>query len=248
MSVVQQHFTQNSSALTNLASRTSAYITDNDDFVTTARIKTTQDWKDFSRSLLRIDRNATKIRAYTKSEAEQLLTTALSSIQQATSTKLNREVEILGITYPAYIYDSGYLRNLLDIAIEILPGMNDGTQVWPYLHSISRAHRLNNAKALGYPAGTNIDQEDNLLLHFDYQNSVLEASMTAITTDTTNVERDFRITDFGGAEQVASPKKLEYLRFRTKALVKKELSRPIKPPVQHIDFKHIVVGLRCATT
>ena len=128
----------------------------------------------------------------------------LSSIQQATETKLNRKVEILGITYPTYIVDYGYLRNLLDIAIEILPGMNDGTQVWPYLHSIRQAYGLNTAEALGYPEGTDIDDEENLLLHFDYQNSVLKASITAITERTTNIERHFRIVDFGGPKQVAS--------------------------------------------
>jgi len=82
--------------------------------------------------------------------------------------------------------------------------MNDGTQAWPYLHSIRQAYGLNNAKALGYPAGTDIDQEENLLLHFDYQNSLIEVSITAITKKATTVERYFRIADFGGAKQVAS--------------------------------------------
>jgi hypothetical protein len=45
-------------AFTDLASRTSAYITDSDDFVTVASVETTQDWKDFSRSLLQVDREA----------------------------------------------------------------------------------------------------------------------------------------------------------------------------------------------
>lgn len=133
-----------------------------------------------------------------------LLTKALSSIKDATETKLNWKVEILAITYPAYIPDYGYLRNLLDIAMEILPGINDGTQVWPYLHSLRQAYGLNNAEALGYPSGTNIDHEENLLLHLDYQNNVLEVSITSITKRTTNVERRFRVADFGGVKQIAS--------------------------------------------
>lgn len=218
---------------------TSAYITENDDFVTTANVKTTQPWKDFSRSLLRIDRDAKENREYTKSEVNKLLVTALSSIREATKAKLNREVEILGITYPAYIADHGYIRNLLDVAIQILPGIKDGTQAWPYLHSIRKAYQLDNAKTLGYPAGTNIDLEDSLLLQFDYQNSLLEVSITAIVTEVTTMERHFQIADFGGARQIASPKKLEYLGTRIKALINEELSRPFDPPVQLSDFKRI---------
>lgn len=133
-----------------------------------------------------------------------MLVTALSSIREATKAKLNREVEILGITYPDYIWDHGYIRILLDVAIQTLPGIKDGTQAWPYLHSIRKAYQLDNAKALGYPTGTNIDPEDNLLLQFDYQNSLLEVSITAITTEATSVEGHFRIADFGGTTQVAS--------------------------------------------
>lgn len=218
---------------------TSAYITENDDFVTTANVKTTRAWKDFCRSLLRIDREAKETREYTKSEVNELLVTTLSSIREATKAKLNREVEILGITYPDYIEDHGYIRNLLDVAIQILPGIKDGTQAWPYLHSIRKAYQLDNAKTLGYPAGTNIDREDNLLLHFDYQNSLLEVSITAITTDGTSVERHFRIADFGGTRQVASPKKLEYLGTRMQALIKEELPRSFGPPAQLSAFRRI---------
>lgn len=218
---------------------TSAYITENDGFVTAANVETTQAWKEFSHSLLRIDRDAKGNREYTESEVKKLLVTEFSSIREATSAKLNREVEILGITYPAYIADNGYIRSLLDAAIQTLPGMKDGTQVWPYLHSIRKANQLDNAKTLGYPAGTNIDLEDNLLLQLDYQNSLLEVSITSITTEATAVERQFRISDFGGARQVASPKKLEYLGTRVKALINEELSRPFDIPVELSDFKRI---------
>jgi hypothetical protein len=133
-----------------------------------------------------------------------LLVAALPSIRETTKAKLNREVEILGITYPDYIYDHGYIRNLLDVAIQILPGVKSGTQAWPCLHSIRKAYQLDNAKTLGYPAGTNIDLEDSLLLQFDYQNSLLQVSITDITTEATSVEGHFRIADFGGTRQVAS--------------------------------------------
>lgn len=133
-----------------------------------------------------------------------MLVIVLSSIREATKAKLNREFETLGITYPAYIADYGYIRNLIDVAIQILPGIKDGTQTWPYLHSTRKAYQFNNAKTLGYPVGNNIDQEDSLNLHFDYQNSLLEVSMTATTRESTSIEQNVRIPDFGGAEQVAS--------------------------------------------
>jgi hypothetical protein len=93
---------------------------------------------------------------------------------------------------------------LVDTAIKALPGVKHGTPAWPYLHSIRQAFPLNNAEVLGYPPGTDIDQEDSLLLHFDYQNSLLEVSITAIGTKATNLEGHFRITDFGGARQNTS--------------------------------------------
>lgn len=122
---------------------------------------------------------------------------------EATKAKLKREVEILGITCPNYIADNGYIRSLLDVVVQTLTGMKSGTQSWPYLHSIRKAYQLDNAKTLGYPAGTNIDLEDNLLLQLDYQNSLLEVSITAVT-EVTTVEKKFQIADFGGARQVAS--------------------------------------------
>lgn len=219
---------------------TSAYITENNDFITAASVKTTRAWRGFSYSLLQIDRGAKENREYTKSEVNELLVAELSSIREATKAKLNREVEILGITYPAYVFDGGYIRNLLDVAIQILPGIESGAQAWPYLHSTRKAHQLDNAKALGFPAGTNIDLEDSLLLHFDYQNSLLEVSITSIGTEITTVERHFRIIDFGGTRQVASLKELEYLGTRTKALVNEELSRALDPPVVHTNFKHVI--------
>lgn len=111
---------------------------------------------------------------------------------------------ILGINYLAYKADYGYVHNLIDVAIQILPGMKDGTQVWPYLHSIRKACQLDSAETLGYPAGTNIDSEDSLVVQIDYRNSLFEVSITAIGTDVTTVERHFRITDFGGPRQIAS--------------------------------------------
>ena len=92
----------------------------------------------------------------------------------------------------------------MDVAVQIQPDIKNGAMAWPYLHSTRIAYQLNNAKTLGYPVGTDIDLEDSHLLHFDYQNSLLKVSITAIGTDTTNVKRHFRIPDFGGARQIAS--------------------------------------------
>jgi hypothetical protein len=135
---------------------------------------------------------------------KDLLTTALISIRDATKDKLDREIEILGLTYPSYIADGGHTRDLLHTAIEVLPGIEEGVLFWPYLHSTRQAYDLNNAEALGYPPGTNIDQEDSLILHFDYQNSLLEVSVTEIGTRTTTLNGHFRIVNFGGVGQVAS--------------------------------------------
>lgn len=96
------------------------------------------------------------------------------------------------------------MRNLLDAAIQTLPGMKDGTQSWPYLHSTRIAYQLDNWETLGYPPGTNINKEDSLLLHFDYQNSLLEASITSISAEITAVESKFRIADLGGPDQISS--------------------------------------------
>lgn len=98
----------------------------------------------------------------------------------------------------------GDLNNLLDVAIEILPGMKDGSQLRNYLHSMRLGYRLNTAEALGYPAGTDIDQESNLLLHFDYQDSCLEVSITDGGTTISLVEQKFKIPDFGGVGRIAS--------------------------------------------
>lgn len=135
---------------------------------------------------------------------DELLTTALSSIREATQANLNRKVNILGMTYPVYIADSGYNSILGEVAARALPGMKDGGFAWPYLHSVRKANQLDNAEALGYPVGTNIDQEDSLLLHVDYQNSILEVSITSITTSITYLERSFRLGNFGGAKQNVS--------------------------------------------
>lgn len=133
-----------------------------------------------------------------------MLFTELSSIRKATKAKLNREIEILGITCPDFISEHGYTRNLMDVAAQIQPGIKNGARAWPYLHSTRIAHQLNDAKTLGYPLGTDINLEDSHLLHFDYQNSLLQVSITTIGTDTTNVKSHFRIPDFGGARQIAS--------------------------------------------
>ncbi|PVH70826.1 hypothetical protein DL98DRAFT_597488 [Cadophora sp. DSE1049] len=182
-------------------------------------------------------------RKYTESEIKQLLVTELSSIRKATEAKLNREIEILGITCPDFISEHGYTGTLMDAAVHIQPGIKTSAIAWPYLHSTRMAYQLNNAKTLGYPVGTDIDLEDSHLVHFDYQNSLLKVSIAAIGTDATNVKRHFRILNFGGAGQIPTPKELEYLSTRTKALIKAELSEPPTPyasPTQLSDFRRII--------
>jgi hypothetical protein len=126
------------------------------------------------------------------------------SVLEASKTQLHREVEILGIARPKYIKDSGYTDNFLDVAMQTLPGIKDGTYIWTHVHSTRKASQLDNARSLGYPVGTNVDLEGSLLLHFDYQSSQLEVFLTSVGTMITIVEGNFRIKDFGGVGQDAS--------------------------------------------
>ncbi|THV55233.1 hypothetical protein BGAL_0011g00120 [Botrytis galanthina] len=179
------------------------YITESDDFVMVAKVNTTQDWKNYTYSKPGYwdysDEHEKEI--YSDSELKELFNITLSAIQKETETKLNRPIEVLGITYLDVMI--GDLNNLLDVAIEILPGMKDGSQLRNYLHSMRLGYRLNTAETLGYPAGTDIDQESNLLLHFDYQDSCLEVSITDGGTTISLVEQNFKIPDFGGVGQIA---------------------------------------------
>ncbi|TGO21191.1 hypothetical protein BPAE_0234g00030 [Botrytis paeoniae] len=217
---------------------TSAYITESDDFVMVAKVNTTQEWKNYTSSkpgyLDYGDKHEKEI--YSDSELKELFNVTLSAIQKATETKLNRPIEVLGITYLDVMI--GDLNNLLDVAIELLPGMKDGSQLRHYLHSMRLGYCLNTAEALGYPAGTDIDQESNLLLHFDYQDSRLEVSITDGGTKISSVEQRFKIPDFGGVGQIASPKKLEHLATRLKYFVKIALSD--SQPPELTEFRRII--------
>ncbi|ESZ96739.1 vitamin H transporter [Sclerotinia borealis F-4128] len=177
MLVVQQNVDSKSLAITDLVPRSSAYITESEDFVTTASIETTQDWKNSPVHCLRKRRDEER-------------------------------------------------------------GNRNST--W---HE-RQAYGRNNAKALDYPPGTDIDSEQNLLLHFDYQNRLLEVSMNDVGTTITVVEGSFRIVGFGEAKQVASPKELENLGIRLKSLVNGGLSSPTCEPVQLSDFRRIIFSDR----
>ncbi|TGO15827.1 hypothetical protein BTUL_0035g00310 [Botrytis tulipae] len=217
---------------------TSAYITESDDFVMVAKVNTTQDWKNYTSSKPGYwaygDKHEKEI--YSDSELKELFNVTLSPIQKETDTKLNRPIELLGITYLDVMI--GDLNNLLDVAIEILPGMKDGSQLRNYLHSMRLGYCLNTAEALEYPAGTDIDEESNLLLHFDYQDSCLEVSITDRGTITSLVEQKFNIPDFGGVGQIACPEKLENLATRLKYFVRIALSDSQPPELK--DFRRII--------
>ncbi|KAF7917202.1 uncharacterized protein EAE98_010307 [Botrytis deweyae] len=214
------------------------YINESDDFVMVAKVNTTQEWKNYTSSKPGYWDNGYKHEKeiYSDSELKKLFKVTLSAIQKATETKLNRPIEVLGITYHDVMI--GDLNNLLDVAIELLPGMKDGSQLRNYLHSMRLGYRLNTAEALGYPAGTDIDQESNLLLHFDYQDSRLEVSITDGGTKISLVEQRFKIPDFGGVGQIASLEKLEHLAARLKYFVKIALSD--SQPPELTEFRRII--------
>jgi hypothetical protein len=136
--------------------------------------------------------------------ANELLATAFSLIREATEAELGRDFDTLGMTYPTYLRNGMFIQNLIDIAVEVLPGFNGSAHAWPLLHSVRKGCQLDTAKALSYPPGTNVDEQDSLLLHIDYQNSLLEVTINSIGVDTTHLEGQFKIRDFGGVKQVAS--------------------------------------------
>ncbi|PQE05075.1 vitamin H transporter protein [Rutstroemia sp. NJR-2017a BVV2] len=223
---------------------TSAYITETDDFVTVARVESIQDWKNFYYSLLKMGRGYKRgPREYKDSQVNELLAKTFLSIKEATETKLNQQVEILSITYPFCISDQGYRSNLFEAATEVLPGMKDITQFWMYFHSIRQAYKLNTAEALGYPAGTNIDHQDSMLLHIDYQDSLLDVAATDILGDFTGVTSSFQIFDFGNGKQAASPAQLETFKLRLRKLIDGELAPPTNAghlPAQLEDFRYVI--------
>ena len=77
-------------------------------------------------------------------------------------------------------------------------------QVGSYLDEIRLAYGLNNAEALGYPPGSDLDYKNPLLVHFDYQKGFLEVSIMEVDEFADIRTRFFRIDDFGGSEQDAS--------------------------------------------
>ncbi|PQE17896.1 vitamin H transporter protein [Rutstroemia sp. NJR-2017a BBW] len=204
---------------------TSAYITESDDFVTVARVESTQDWKNFYYSLLRMGTGYTRgPREYEDSQVDELLTKTFLSIKEATETKLNQQAEIVSIAYPLCISDQGYIVNLIDAAREVLPGIEDITQFQKYLHSIRQAYKLNTAEALGYPAGTKINHQSSMLLYIDYQDSLLDVTATDIGQD------------------ITSPAQLENFKLRLRKLIDEELAPPANArySAQLEDFRYVI--------
>ncbi|CZS95317.1 hypothetical protein WAI453_011300 [Rhynchosporium graminicola] len=152
-------------------------------------------------SLVFIDSNKIK-RQYTESEVDGIFSTALSSILEATRLELKQEVTTLGIAFPDYLSDE--TRQLQEVAARLVPDLAKSIVVWSYLQSVRKGYRLDTATALGYSKETDIDQEDSLLLHFDYQNTLLEVSFTIIGTNVIIREGYFQVADYGGPTQLAS--------------------------------------------
>ena len=125
---------------------------------------------------------------YSESETKELLVTELSSILNATKAEVGREVEVLGLTYPIYIES---VNIVYEAGIQVLPGFDNGLHAQSYLQSVRKASHLDNAESLGYPAGTDIDREDPLLIQIDYQGSLLEASITSVGANSIGVEWQF---------------------------------------------------------
>lgn len=128
------------------------------------------------------------------------------------------------MTCPEFLAEYGYMNTLIQTAAQIQPSLKRGAFAWQYLHSIRLAHNLDNAESLRYPIGTNIDLENNHLLHFDYQNRILKVSITDVGIDTTNLVSHFLVQDFGGEGQNAS------VRLRTHSTRHRTLNKYIHSP------------------
>ncbi|TGO33915.1 hypothetical protein BHYA_0221g00050 [Botrytis hyacinthi] len=81
-------------------------------------------------------------------------------------------------------------------------------------------------------------QQSNVLLHLDYQDSCPEVSIPDGGTTISLVGQKFKISDFGGVGQIASPEKLENLATRLKYFVRIALSDSQPPELK--DFRRII--------
>ncbi|KAL2063536.1 hypothetical protein VTL71DRAFT_5341 [Oculimacula yallundae] len=221
---------------------TSAYITEDGGFVAVANVETTQAWKDLSHHLLR-RAGGRETRRYKELEIREIIFAAVSSILKTSEAKLDQELKVLGIADLNFLSEYGYTRDLLDFAGQILPSLDGNIVPTSYFHNIRKGYQLNTAESLGYPPGTDIDKEDNLLLHIDYQNGLLEVVSSDVRKDTTNIQSYLRMFDYGGPSQIASPKDLEELRTRIKKLVARDLALSHStyfPPYKLSDYRRIV--------
>ncbi|KAF4635877.1 hypothetical protein G7Y89_g2213 [Cudoniella acicularis] len=143
------------------------------------------------------------------SESEPLIRATLSSIHQ-TIISATPSSNITSISYPERFKGIPYLTPLTHTAIQEFPGIKDVMQLSPYLNCIRLAYGLNTPEALGYPLGSDLDDYNSLLLHFEYQ-EYLEVSVMAVTEYANIREEFFRIDDFGGGEMVASSPPSDFL-------------------------------------
>ena len=98
----------------------------------------------------------------------QLWNTEHSSIQEAITAKLDREIDVTGMSCPEFLAKHGYINAPIQTAARIQPNLKRLAFAWRYFHIIRLAYNLDNSKLLEHPIGTNFDREDNYLLHFDH--------------------------------------------------------------------------------
>ncbi|CZR56957.1 uncharacterized protein PAC_06846 [Phialocephala subalpina] len=139
---------------------TSAYITHVNEVVTVASVESSQEWKDFFLDTLPFKRSYEEKKKHANQQCvEAAVSSALSSILQATEEKLGLPVAITVISYPSHFQSSPYLSTLLRIAIKTYPeDLVTGYQVLLHLYSIKIAYSLNTSEAVGYGPGLDLDE------------------------------------------------------------------------------------------
>lgn len=135
---------------------------------------------------------------------KNLIITTLAEIEKAVEAQLGHPASIASISYPGHLSKCDYITTLAYTAIEVYPEVKDVLQLRTYLDLIRLAYGLNNASALEYPDGTDLDNELPLLIHFDYQTSFLEVSIMEVDEFCDIRSRSPRIDDFGGHDGDAS--------------------------------------------
>jgi hypothetical protein len=252
---------------------TSAYITRTNEVVQAASIEASPAWKAFYLDTLRVKRSFGYVESIglenttdgetseqqkhaKEKDVEELISSTLSEVRKATEKYLGRPVEINSISYPEHFKGVPYVEAIAWTAIKVYPEIIDVMQVSPYLNCVRLAYGLNTAEALRYPPGTDIEETNNLLLHFDYQNEFLEVSIMDVTVDVDLRVRFFRIDGFGGSERrvsvrscirpslyrpnISQPEDLADLKTRFQALLDEQIADNKYSQTQPEDFRFII--------